>query len=113
MTTYVTADAVIYAPGVYEYREIGPEQAKRFLTQSPWVTRLDDPDAQRHILTLVAPGTEVPTSKDPLIMALGDEALVVRRKIASQPHGAVQQGDKPPVLQPAWGYWILRCRHET
>jgi hypothetical protein len=95
MNTYVTDDADADLPEHCDYREVDPETAREFLERPrATLSRLRSEDTTYHIWTAVAPRLgRLPTDVLPLILAPGDEALVVRR--------SVRPGEP-------WEYGILR-----
>jgi len=75
---YILNSAVLTAPGTYQYRLIGAEEAREWALAGPFVSRVGYAETAQFIRDLT--GVEPELSREESKMEPGDEALVVRLK---------------------------------
>lgn len=73
---YLLNSAVITAPGRYEYRIVDKNDARRFVAEGGWQSRIGYPATAEYIERLC--GVRPSLSRDAVEMQPGDAALVVR-----------------------------------
>jgi len=103
MARYILNSAVITSQGVYKYTIIPPEEAREWVLQGNWESRIGYSQTADHIEWLT--GVRPPLNREAAVMGLGDEALVVRLKYrVADPSqkGSVTAGPND------WEYGILR-----
>jgi hypothetical protein len=93
---YVLSSAVITGPGVYEYRLVHSEDARRWLKAGGWVSTVGYVETAEALSLLT--GVHVPHDRRTCRMESGDEALVFRlvlppgaRRVEPIAKGAVGQ----------------------
>jgi len=78
MRRYVLNSAVITSPGVYYYKLVTPEEAKRWLGEGPFLSTIGYEETVRAFKKVF--GMDLPVNRKQVRMAPGDEALVFRLK---------------------------------
>jgi len=73
---YILNSAVITTPGVYEYKLISVEEAKRWLSKLDWESTIGYQETIDALATLTE--IRVPLNRKLVKMKAGDEALVFR-----------------------------------
>ncbi len=73
---YILNSAVITSPGVYIYRLIDVEEAKRWLEEGGWESTLGYEETAKALEYLT--GMTIPVNRKLVKMEAGDEALVFR-----------------------------------
>jgi hypothetical protein len=102
MAYWLLNSAVIAAPGTYTYRLLTGREAADWLRAHPdAVSRVGYPATAEHIAALC--GQRPALSREPSVMAPGDEALVVRL-----PYRVQDPGTKATHEPQAWEYGLLR-----
>lgn len=101
--TYLLNAAVITAPGTYVYKVVRRADMVRLLQDKTWESRIGYPETARHVESLCGLLPEL--SREPVVMAPGDEALVVRLKYRlSNP--ALKAAWKPSLDDWEYGHLI-------
>ena len=100
---YLLTSAVITAPGLYRYRLIGREEARRRLAVRGWQGRVAHAHAARYIRQAL--GVTVPPSREIVRMKPGDQAIVVR--LNYRPQDAQMQRAQLAIADEDWEIGLL------
>jgi len=88
---YILNSAVITTPGIYEYRHISMEEAKRWLSKPGWTSTIGYEETAVAMEVLLGVKPEV--NRQQIKMKAGNEALVFRlTRRLSQPEMKGKQG---------------------
>lgn len=105
MAHWLLNSAVITAPGTWTYRVVSEAEARAWLrAHGPTAqSRIGYPATADHVAGLSGLPWRPALSREPSVMAVGDEALVVR--LPYRLPDPASKGSHKPV---AWEYGILR-----
>ena len=102
---YLLNSAVVTAEGVYTYRRITLAEAVGWLRAGDWVSRIGYPQNAAVIERLC--GRHCPVSREPVTMAPGDEALIMR--LPYRVSDPATKGAAVDVPDDAWEWGLMRA----